>query len=141
MSPIDPVGAGAGGVDPAAQSVDQLAQRLTSAGDDTELREAAKEFEALFLSKLIGEMFDSAQVGKDLPSGYRSMMEEKFADYMADAGGFGLQAVLSTQLSGNVPGATTAPVAPDQGDATTASPSEDTAVPAPAPAAPDQPSS
>lgn len=133
MSPIGPVGA----TPPGNEDLAALAGSLSSSADAEQIKDAAKQFESIFLAKIIGEMFDSAGVGKDLPSGYRSMMEEKFADYMSDAGGLGLQAVLATQMSGNVPGAT-APVAGQDG-ATTAPSGEGTGAQQPADGPPDTP--
>jgi len=130
MTPIDPLGSAP---PPGNDDLAAMAARLQRPGTPEQAQEAAQQFESLFLTKLIGEMFESAGVGKDLPSGYRSMMEEKFANYMSEAGGMGLQAVLAAQLGGALPPTPEA----DQGDATTASPGEGVDAPAPAAAPPD----
>ncbi|HMN98710.1 MAG TPA: rod-binding protein [Miltoncostaeaceae bacterium] len=66
---------------------------------DPKVREAAEQFEGVFMSMLVGEMMKGTQ-----PEGsnaiYTGLMTEKLGDELARSGGIGLADVLETQLGG-----------------------------------------
>lgn len=66
---------------------------------DPTIVEAAKGMEGIFMSMLVDEMFKGTDLagGK---SGYGGLITEKFGDALSEAGGLGLQGILTRQLSG-----------------------------------------
>lgn len=86
--PIQGLNAPAGAAAPAA---------ATAA--DPKIREAAEQFEGVFMSMLVGEMLKGteAEGGNAI---YTGLMNEKLGDELARSGGIGLADVLETQLGG-----------------------------------------
>jgi Rod binding domain-containing protein len=73
--------------------------RGAAAPADPEIAEAARGFEGIFMSMLIGEMLAGTAVASANPM-YVGLLTEKLGDSLADAGGIGLAAVLERQLGG-----------------------------------------
>ena len=86
--PIQGVNAAVTGAAPAA-----------AAPVDTKIREAAEQFEGVFMSMLVGEMFKGTETegGNAI---YTGLMTEKLGDELARSGGIGLADVLEKQLGG-----------------------------------------
>lgn len=70
-----------------------------AAAVDPKIREAAEQFEGVFMSMLVGEMLKGteAEGGNAI---YTGLMNEKLGDELARSGGIGLADVLETQLGG-----------------------------------------
>ena len=66
---------------------------------DPKIREAAEQFEGVFMSMLVGEMFKGTETegGNAI---YTGLMTEKLGDELARSGGIGLADVLETQMGG-----------------------------------------
>jgi len=66
---------------------------------DPKIREAAEQFEGVFMSMLVGEMFKGTETegGNAI---YTGLMTEKLGDELARSGGIGLADVLEKQLGG-----------------------------------------
>ncbi len=89
-APIQPLNAApAAGVAPAAAA--------TAA--DPKIREAAEQFEGIFMSMLVGEMMKGTATEAANPI-YTGLMTEKLGDQLARSGGIGLADVLERQLGG-----------------------------------------
>lgn len=78
-----------------------------SAADAHRLKEAAKQFEAVFLRHMLSPLEKTAQVGGSTPtaagqSAYGSMIVEALSDAIANAGGIGLAATLTRELEGQL---------------------------------------
>lgn len=76
---------------------------LTMTGDVSSARQAAVEFEAVFLSQMLQHMFAGIETDPMFGGGqaeeiYRSMMIEQFGDEMAKAGGIGLADAVTREL-------------------------------------------
>ncbi len=83
--------------------MDDLKERLAAAPDkEGKLREACKDFEAVFISKMWKEMKNTVPKGGVFGSRqsemYMSMFDRDFAEKMADSGGIGLGDMLYDQL-------------------------------------------
>lgn len=83
--------------------MDGLKERLAAAPDkEGKLREACKDFEAVFISKMWKEMKNTVPKGGVFGSKqsemYMSMFDRDFAEKMADSGGIGLGDMLYDQL-------------------------------------------
>lgn len=83
-----------------AAPVSQAAGRATEAraAVDPKIAEAARGFEGIFMSFLVGEMMRST-LGSTNPM-HAGLITEKLGDALAEAGGIGLAAVLEQRLSG-----------------------------------------
>lgn len=100
-------GPGAADLGPAAGAVAAPGARRDDArpGDGSELRHAARQFEAVLLRQLVSAMRRSAPKG-GLGSGggasgqYLAMFDQVLADHMAETGGIGLADVISRGLGG-----------------------------------------
>jgi Rod binding domain-containing protein len=66
---------------------------------DPAIVEAARGFEGIFMSMLIGEMLAGTAVASANPM-HVGLVTEKLGDSLAAAGGIGLAAVLERQLGG-----------------------------------------
>jgi Rod binding domain-containing protein len=80
---------------PVADTPAQAAQR-------TRIHKVAKDFEASFLSVMLGEMFEGVSAG-DFGGGqgedaFKSMMTDAFAKSMTNHGGIGLAPALARQM-------------------------------------------
>ena len=75
------------------------AARAAAPEVDPQIAEAARGFEGIFMSMLIGEMMAGTSIGSANPM-YAGLVTEKLGDALADAGGIGLAAVLERQLGG-----------------------------------------
>ena len=66
---------------------------------DPKIREAAEQFEGVFMSMLVGEMFKGTETegGNAI---YTGLMTEKLGDELARSGGIGLADVLEKQMGG-----------------------------------------
>ncbi|MCB9948858.1 MAG: rod-binding protein [Rhodospirillaceae bacterium] len=72
-------------------------------GDVSSARQAAEDFEAVFLSQMLQHMFAGIETDPMFGGGqaeeiYRSMMIEQFGDEMAKAGGIGLADAVTREL-------------------------------------------
>ncbi|MBG0790907.1 MAG: rod-binding protein [Desulfovibrionaceae bacterium] len=86
------------------RQMDGLKERLTSGENkETQLREACRNFEAVFISKLWQQMKQSVPKEGYLHSrqeeSYEAMFDRDFAEKMAKAGGIGLADMIYEQLS------------------------------------------
>jgi Rod binding domain-containing protein len=66
---------------------------------DPKIREAAEQFEGVFMSMLVGEMLKGTETEAANPI-YTGLMTEKLGDELARSGGIGLADVLERQLGG-----------------------------------------
>jgi flagellar protein FlgJ len=90
----------------------RLAEAVTS-GDRGRIADACREFESLFVYRLLREMWKTIPKGGAMPEGfsqgaYRDMYQVELARYVAQHGGIGLADMLFAQL-----GRPAAPAAPD----------------------------
>ncbi|MCB0882550.1 MAG: rod-binding protein [Thermoleophilia bacterium] len=95
ITPVSIAGAAVAAPAPVAAAAGQA----TGSKTDPKIVEAAKDFEGLFVSMLVSEMFK----GTPLTQGnsiYSGMMTQQFGDALADSGGFGLAAMLTKQMEG-----------------------------------------
>ncbi len=88
------------------------AAKQGGADKDAKIREAANEFEAVFISQMLTHMFDG--VGDDNAFGgghaeeiYKSMLIDEYGKIMVDAGGIGVADHVVRQLVGQQERATT----------------------------------
>lgn len=86
------------------QRMDSLKQRLNGApGEEQELREACRDFEAVFIGKLWEQMRRTVPKETSMHSKqedmYLSMFDRSFSEHMADSGGIGLADMLYDQLA------------------------------------------
>jgi len=72
-----------------------------TAGDDVDprVRDAARQFEGVFMSMLVDEMFTGTELDSAQPV-YGGMMTRAFGDALAESGGIGLAAMLTRQMGG-----------------------------------------
>lgn len=89
-SPVAPA-AGVAPASPVAPAAGQAA--------DAKIVEAAKGFEAIFMTMLADEMFKGTEITRG-NSIYSGLMTQQFGNAMADSGGLGLAAMLTKQLGG-----------------------------------------
>jgi len=73
--------------------------------DPEELKEAAAEFEALFVARVLDEMWRSATTASYFGRGfaatvYRDLFRDELARAVARSGGFGIADLLARRLSG-----------------------------------------
>ena len=66
---------------------------------DPKIREAAEQFEGVFMSMLVGEMMKGTETEAANPI-YTGLMTEKLGDELARSGGIGLADVLERQMGG-----------------------------------------
>jgi Rod binding domain-containing protein len=64
---------------------------------DTRVETAARDFESLFLTRLVDEMFKDTPLGGD-QAVYGNLVTDQFGRYLAGAGGIGLADVLARQM-------------------------------------------
>lgn len=88
---------GAAGPAPAPAPGLANAGRLGDA--DPQIAEAARGFEGIFMSMMVGELMEGTSIGRANPM-YAGLATEKLGDALAEAGGIGLAAVLERQLGG-----------------------------------------
>lgn len=90
----------------------------TAQGEKAQLRDVARQFEAIFLRQMIGTMrqsgggegiFDSSATDQ-----FRDMSDARTADTMAEKGALGIAEMLLRQYDSRTPAATPAP-AQDKG--------------------------
>ncbi len=88
----------------AMQNTQQAAMNAKNMNAE-QAREAAKEFEAVFISQMLGMMFEGASAADSVFGGgkaeeiYQSLMVNEYGKQMAQNGGIGISdAVLSTIL-------------------------------------------
>lgn len=65
----------------------------------SEVRDAARAFEGLLLSKLVEEMMKGTGLTESNPV-YAGMVTERLGDQLAEGGGIGLAAMLERRLEG-----------------------------------------
>src|SRR5690625_4842914 len=87
------------------QSLTQTAQRLSpnASNEDAALRQAAVDFESLFIHQLLRTMRQATPRSELLPSSmardvFEGMLDEELANITASAGGIGLADMLMAQL-------------------------------------------
>ena len=69
----------------------------------TDARQAAEDFEAVFISQMLAPMFDGLETDELFGGGsgeniYRSMMVEEYGKSLARAGGFGLADAVQLEI-------------------------------------------
>ena len=84
--------------------IEQLSHNTPEIPSDKNIKKAAKEFEAYFVSHLLKVMRESVPKSGLLSGGmgedfYTSMMDEKIAEGIALQGGFGLSQLLDRQIN------------------------------------------
>ena len=66
---------------------------------DTAIKDAAKQFEGVFMSMLVNEMFKGTDItGSSSP--YAGLVTQQLGDAMANAGGIGLASMITRQMEG-----------------------------------------
>jgi Rod binding domain-containing protein len=85
-SSVAPAGVAASGTLPGAAS-----------GQESRIASAARDFEALFLTKLVDEMFKDTPLGGD-GAVYGSLVTDQFGRHLAESGGIGLADILARQM-------------------------------------------
>ena len=75
--------------------------------EDTKLREAANEFEAIFIQQMLKSMRKTSLDSKLLPKSegekmFRSMLDEQYAKLSAKSGSLGLGRMIYQQLKSNL---------------------------------------
>jgi Rod binding domain-containing protein len=86
-----------------AGSAERAAGRLQGAVLDAEVRQAAEEFEAVFISQMLAPMFEGLESdglfgggpGEDI---YRSILVEEYGKSIARAGGIGLADAIQREI-------------------------------------------
>lgn len=94
-------------VDEALERSESLGRRLTEAaksGDPRRVEDACREFESLFIYRLLRELWNTIPKGGALAEGvgagaYRDMYQMELARYVAKNGGIGLADMLVAQLA------------------------------------------
>jgi len=84
----------------------QAAQNLTNnvnSKDVARAEEAAKDFEAVFISQMLSHMFSGVEVDPMFGGGqgeemFRSMMVEEYGKQLADQGGIGIASSVKAKL-------------------------------------------
>ncbi len=84
-------------------SAERAAGRLQGALADAEVRQAAEEFEAIFISQMLAPMFEGLETddlfgggpGEDI---YRSILVEEYGKSIARAGGIGLADAIQREI-------------------------------------------
>jgi len=79
------------------------AARLRAAASETEIEDAATEFEAIFLAQMMQPMFEGIKTDGPFGGGhsetiYRSMLIDQFAKDIAAGGGIGVAAQIKAEL-------------------------------------------
>ena len=83
---------------------DAAVQKLQSVGSDkTEIRKAAEDFEAIFITQMLGHMFKGMETNKMFGGGqaeniYRDLLVDEYGKTMAGTGGLGLADSIERQL-------------------------------------------
>ncbi len=94
---------------------------LTAQPTRADLKQAARQFEAIFLRQMIGSM-RQANLGDDLfgsdaANQFRDMQDARMADQMVEKGGFGIAQLLERQFGATLPPEAVAPAAKAEGEA------------------------
>lgn len=77
------------------------APRIAEPSRDAEFRQAAKEFEATFIAQMLSQAGLGKTVGANAGFGgeaFSALLVEKYAEQIADRGGFGLADAVYEQL-------------------------------------------
>ena len=83
---------------------DAAVQKLKSVGSDkTEIRKAAEDFEAIFITQRLGHMFKGMETNEMFGGGqaesiYRDLLVDEYGKTMAGNGGLGLADSIERQL-------------------------------------------
>ena len=82
---------------------DGAAPRLNAKAVPAEIRKQAEEFEAFFLSQMLGHMFDGVDVNSTFGGGqgesvYRSLMVQEYGRTLTKAGGVGIADMVSREM-------------------------------------------
>lgn len=86
-----------------ASQGDAALKTARTANNGERIEDAAKEMEAVFLSQMIGHMFEGIEVDGVFGGGqseniYRGMMVQEYGKIMAEAGGIGLADTLKAEM-------------------------------------------
>ncbi|MBO6559985.1 MAG: rod-binding protein [Nisaea sp.] len=87
-----------------ASQTDAAANRLKAAGKNREeVRQAAEEFESIFISQMLGHMFKGVGNGEMFGGGpaediYRDLMVDEYGKQIANTGGIGIADTIERQL-------------------------------------------
>jgi peptidoglycan hydrolase FlgJ len=86
-----------------ARATAPTAPRLARGADMSAVKKAADEFEGMFLSQMLGHMFDSVEVDPLFGGGhgeemFRSMLINEYGKSMVKAGGLGLSAQIQRDM-------------------------------------------
>ena len=84
----------------------EIAARLKHAGQSKDMKkidEAARDFEAMFLSEMIKPMFEGLEVNEEFGGGkgeeiFRGLMLQEYGKIMAQAGGIGLASHIRAEM-------------------------------------------
>ena len=82
-----------------------LALTPQAPSQSTQLKEAARQFEAIFVRQMLAQAHAAKPAGEDSLFGgqamdtFNSMQDERFAKIAADSGAFGLARQIETQLA------------------------------------------
>jgi|KBSSwiStaDraftv2_1062776.scaffolds.fasta_scaffold202458_2 flagellar protein FlgJ len=82
-----------------------LALTPQAPAQSTQLKEAAKQFEAIFVRQMLAQAHAAKPAGEDSLFGgqamdtFNSMQDERYAKIAADSGAFGLAKQIETQLA------------------------------------------
>lgn len=90
-------------VDSAGQEFQKILDKAIASKEDKQLKEAAKQFEALFIYQMYSKMRETIDKGglfeEDLASGiFQGMLDQEVSTKAAETGGFGLADVIYQQL-------------------------------------------
>ena len=90
-------------VDSADQGFQQILDKAIASKEDKQLKDAAKQFEALFIYQMYSKMRETIDKGglfeEDLSSGiFQGMLDQEVSTQAAETGSFGLADVIYLQL-------------------------------------------
>lgn len=90
-------------VDSAGQDFQQILDKAIASKEDKQLKDAAKQFEALFIYQMYSKMRETIDKGglfeEDLSSGiFQGMLDQEVSTKAAETGSFGLADVIYQQL-------------------------------------------
>jgi len=81
----------------------KLLEKQAGLANAKDVDKAAKEFEAVFITQMIQQMYEGVEVNKDFGGGhaekiFRSMMFDEYGKVMANAGGIGVAQQVKNEL-------------------------------------------
>ena len=87
--------------------LDNLKKTKAAAKEKEKLKKACKDFEALFVNQLMKEMRKTVKKSGFIDGGnaekiFQSMLDEKYAEAIADSGNMGLADMMYRQIGGKL---------------------------------------